>query len=202
MFKWEDENWQTVTLSAGYAVNDRVRAQPYVIVPADEGQFSVYIEAEGFYNVKSIGGATPGSWCGFIAYNTKDPGWLVNQYSGCTITNYKDRSDFVEGHPDAVVNDCHLRAGRAVEADFYCSFDLRVEAGGGMWIIYAPYLQKDSDYNYIVSYGGYTNKTCEFGSLSISIDEVNPGSSSRARRPLAGVTCSPKQTHSSNRGGP
>lgn len=176
MFRWEDESWSTVTLSAGYAVNDRIKAQPYVIIPADEGKFAVYLEAEGFYNVKSIGGKADGCWAGFITCNPKDPGWLVNQYSGCTITNYKSSSSFVEGHPDAEVNSCSLKSGRAVEADFYCSFDLTVESGGGMWILYAPYVQKSSDHNYIVSYGNYTNKTCEFGQVSISIDEVNPGS--------------------------
>ena len=182
MYKWEDEKWSTVRLSAGYAVNDRVKAQPYIIVPADAGHFSIYIEAEGFYAVKSVGGKAPDSWCGFVAYNSSDPGWLVNQYSGCTISNYQVTTTFVAGHPDATVNDCHLKPGRAVEADFFASFDLKVDEGGGYWILYVPYYQKSSDYNYIVSYGNYTNKTCEFGSLAISIDEKYPGSTTKVKR--------------------
>lgn len=172
-YKWEDDKWETVNLSAGFASNDSEKAQPYIIVPADKGKFQVYLECNGFQAVKSIGGKADGCWSGLVAYEATGPGWLVNQYVGCTITNYQSSMKFVCGHPDVELNGCKFKANRGVEADFYASFDLEADDDDSKWVLYAPDLRKDSDYNYVVSYGGYTDKICEIGSIAISIDEVN-----------------------------
>ncbi|UYC36388.1 rtd, partial [Black pepper virus E] len=182
MFKWEDDSWKTVSLTAGYSQNDRVSATPYLVIPANKGKFTVYIEANGFLAVKSIGGKADGCWAGLVAYDASKSGWLVNEWMGCKITNYQVSQWFVCGHPDVQLNDCSFRAGRGVEADYYASFDLECEDDDSRWLLYAPPIPKDSDFNYVVSYGNYTEKVCELGSVSISIDEVNDSQSSANRK--------------------
>lgn len=173
LYKFEDENWSTVHLRAGYSTNDRVHAQPYIVFPIEKGEFDVYIECEGFQAVKSIGGKADGSWEGLIAYSTSDSGWLVSEYVGVSITKYQSSTAFVGGHPDTRLNDCSFKQDRAVECDIVCSFRLSADSDNAKWLLYAPWIQKASEYNYIVSYGAYTEKTCELGSISVNIDEVN-----------------------------
>lgn len=172
MFKWEDESWTTVTLSANFSQNDRISATPYFLIPCYIGTYDVYIECQGDQAVKSIGGKADGCWGGIIAYDTTKAGWQARTYSGCSMQNYKESRTDVCGHPDVDLNGCKFKANRAVECDYYCSFRLVVETDG-YWALQAPPVMKDSDFNYEVSYGGYTNKTMEWGAVSIAIDEVN-----------------------------
>lgn len=178
MYKWEDESWDTVNLSANYSFNDRVSARPYMIVPADVGTFSVYIEANGFMTVKTIGGKADGCWNGIIAYDASVSGWDVGNYKRCTISNFKTSMRFVCGHPDVELNGCKFSGNRGVECDWIASFELHCDDDEGGWVLYAPPIQKDSTFNYVVSYANYTDKTCEWGSVSISIDEENSKSDS------------------------
>lgn len=180
LFKWEDESWSTVNLSAAYLKNDRSEAIPYFLIPSSKGSFSVYIECEGFQAVKHIGGTADGCWCGLVAYDRSKDGWAARMYAGCTITNYRASSSVVGGHPDAELNDCKFRPERCVESDFSCSFHMECE-DDGYWALQAPPIQKSNDYNYIVSYGNYTEKVLEWGTVSISIDEVNSNGTASAR---------------------
>lgn len=179
LFKWEDESWTSVNLSANYLKNDRVEATPYFLIPSNKGKYSVYIECEGFQAVKSIGGQADGCWTGLIAYDRSKEGWQARTYTATAITNYKASSTTVGGHPDSELNDCKFRQERMVESDFSCSFHLECD-GDGYWALQAPPVQKSSDYNYVVSYANYTEKRLEWGSVSISIDEVNETASPSA----------------------
>lgn len=172
MYKWEDESWTSVKLSASYLQNDQVEATPYFLIPSSKGKFSVYIECEGFQAVKSIGGKADGCWGGLIAYNRKKDGWQARASAGTVLSNYRSTTTVINGHPDCEVNDCKFKPDRGVESDLICSFHLEAE-DDSYWALQAPPIQKSSDYNYVVSYGGYTEKSIEWGSVSISIDEVN-----------------------------
>lgn len=173
MFKWSDEKWETVNLQANYSQNNRVQAIPYMVIPAEKGTFKIYLEADGMHAVKTKGGKADGSWNGIIAYDTGAQGWAVGNYKGCTITNYQTSNDYVQGHPDVKLNGCSFTSNRAVECDWYASFHMECDDDDGAWTLYSPPIQKSSDYNYAVSYANFTDKACEWGAVSISIDEVN-----------------------------
>lgn len=141
----------------------------------------MYLECEGFQACKSIGGKADGCWNGIVAYDSTREGWMARAYSGCTISNYKATTNFVCGHPDTELNGCKFTTDRGIECDFYGSFHLDVQEDG-YWALQAPPIMKSSDYNYIVSYGGFTEKNLEWGSVSISIDEINDNANSGQRR--------------------
>lgn len=173
MYRWEDEKWDQVNLQAGYSRNDRRCMETYFVIPANKGKFHVYLEADGEFVVKHIGGDLDGSWLGNIAYDVSQRGWNIGNYKGCSIKNYQSKTTFVAGHPDASMNGKNFDAARAVEVDWFASFELECDDDEGSWRIYPPPIQKDSSYNYTVSYGNYTEKYCEWGAVSISIDEDN-----------------------------
>lgn len=179
MYKWEDEKWDKVNLQAGYSRNDRRCMETYLTIPADKGKFHVYLEADGEFVVKHIGGDLDGSWLGNIAYDVSQRGWNIGNYKGCKIKNYQSNTTFVAGHPDASMNGKNFDSARAVEVDWFASFELECDDEEGSWAIYPPPIQKDSSYNYTVSYGNYTEKYCEWGAISVSIDENNDGSEPR-----------------------
>lgn len=144
-----------------------------MVIPASKGKFHVYLECDGQMAVKSVGGKADNTWRGLIAYDTSRRMWNVGNYKGCVIENYKMNSTFVNGHPDVELNDCKFDKARGVEADWYASFQLTCDDDEGSWLLYAPPIPKDSLYNYTVSYGEYTENMCEWGAVSISIDEDN-----------------------------
>lgn len=187
-WKWEDDNWTEVNLQANYAVNNSQYAEPYMIIPASKGKFHVYLECDGQMAVKSVGGKADNSWRGLIAYDTSRRMWNVGNYKGCVFENYKKTDSFVLGHPDVEVNDCKFDRARGVEADWYASFQLTCDDDEGAWILYAPPIPKDSLYNYTVSYGEYTENMCEWGAVSISIDEDNGSTGNEVRiKPRRGM---------------
>nr|QFP92658.1 P5 protein [Pepper vein yellows virus]QQZ00020.1 P5 protein [Pepper vein yellows virus] len=175
MYKWEDEKWDKVNLQAGYSRNDRRCMETYLTIPADKGKFHVYLEADGEFVVKHIGGDLDGSWLGNIAYDVSQRGWTIGNYKGCKIKNFQTNTTFVAGHPDAKMNGKTFDSARAVEVDWFASFELECDDEEGSWMIYPPPIQKDASYNYTVSYGNYTEKYCEWGAISVSIDEDNEG---------------------------
>lgn len=184
MYKWEDEKWSQVHLSAGYSQNTSEFAQPYMVIPANKGKFKVYIEAEGFMAVKSIKGKADGCWAGLVAYDSTKAGWSVAPYVGVRIANQQVNTSFVCGHPDVKLNDCSFKPNRGVECDFICSFELEADDDDAKWILYPPPIQKGDDFNYIVSYSNWTDKWCEWGMVSISIDEVNTPDSVSKENPF------------------
>lgn len=171
--KWEDDSWTSVDLQANYSVNNSQYAEPYMVIPATKGKFHVYIEASGLMSVKSVGGKADNSCRGFIAYDTTRRAWNIGNWKGCIFENYQSKTQFVLGHPDLVINNCKFDKARGMEADWYASFQLSCDDDDGAWVLYAPPIPKDSLYNYTVSYGEYTENMCEWGTVSISIDEDN-----------------------------
>lgn len=141
--------------------------------------------------VKSIKGKADGCWAGMLAYDATKNGWSVSEYVGCKITNIQGNTTFVCGHPDVKLNDCTFKKDRGVECDFVCSFHLEADDDDSKWLLYVPPIQKSDDFNYIVSYSNYTDKWCEWGSISISIDEVNKPSSITRTRPWGRRTVPP-----------
>nr|UYL94434.1 MAG: ORF5 [Aeschynomene indica solemo-like virus 1] len=111
-------------------------------------------------------------------------------YSGTVISNYYASVSTVGGHPDCELNDCKFKPERCVESDFSCSFHLESDADS-YWVLQAPPVQKSNDFNYIVSYGNYTEKVLEWGSVSISIDEINETASPSTWRGRARKTMVP-----------
>ena len=180
MYKWEDENWTKENFTANYSRNDSDEALPYVLIPCSPGKFSVYVECQGFMVVKARSGNYNGNWLGCVAYNVNRSGWVVQEYSGCKITNYKVSHTFVSGHPDVVLNDCHFHDGQGVECDSIISFHLECDVDG-FWALQPPPIQKNDHYNYVVSYGDWSDKTLEWGSVSISVDEINQGACTAIR---------------------
>lgn len=171
LYFWKDESWSIEYLSANYSQNDSNRATPYFLIPVSEGKYSVYIECEGFQAVKAKDGPNDGKMSGFITYSEGQNGWMARAYTGCTISNYRATDSKVAGHPDLEVNGCNV-TDQLVERDFYCSFHLDA-TGDGYFALQAPPIEKSDHHNFVVSYGNFTNKTLEWGSVSISIDEVN-----------------------------
>nr|QRW41685.1 MAG: hypothetical protein [Geolu virus] len=100
-------------------------------------------------------------------------------YSACKITNYLAAETVVYGHPDMKVNGCDV-TDQVVECDFSGSFHLEAD-GDGYFAVQAPPVRKSDHYNFSVSYGNFTDKFLELGTVSISIDEVNSNSSGRNR---------------------
>lgn len=169
-----------MTLSANYEENTRSLASPYFLIPMDKGEYHVYVECEGLMACKSIGGKADGCWIGLLAYDATHEGWRARSYTGTVISNYQANNTTVCAHPDVKLNDCTFKANRGVESDFTCSFHLKADAGS-YWALQAPDIMKGSEYNYCVSYGNYTEKNLEWGTISITIDEVNSQSYSMGR---------------------
>jgi len=182
LWKWEDERWDKLNLQAGYSRNDTRCMEVYCVIPANVGKFNVYLEADGEFVIKHIGGKLDGSWLGNIAYDVSQRGWTVANYKGCKIENLQVNTTFVPGHPDAEMNGKSFDSARAIEVDWFASFELTCNDDEGSWMLYPPPIQKDSSYNYTVSYGNYTEKYCEWGAISIAIDEINEGSEPKSLR--------------------
>lgn len=149
-------------------------AQAAFIFPLTTGSYHVYISCEGLQSVDHIGGDTDGYWIGLIAYNSQaNDYWGVGQYSDCTITNYLSTSSWRPGHPDLKLNDCTFKGGQFVERDAVISFHIVAKSDNAKFYLMAPKTMKTDTYNFVVSYGGYTNKKMEFGSITVTIDEAD-----------------------------
>jgi hypothetical protein len=179
MYLWKDESWSIEKLSAGYRVNNRDRAIPYLLIPVEKGKYSVFIQCEGFKAVKAKGGTNDGKMSGFICDNVNLQGWRAYAYTGCSISNYKTADSNVPGHPDMRVNNCSF-TDQLVERDFSCSFHLEVPQQG-YFGLEAPPIEKSDHFNFVVSYANFTEKIMEWGSVSIAIDEVNDGAYSGSK---------------------
>jgi hypothetical protein len=179
MYLWKDESWSIEQLSAGYRVNNRERAIPFVLFPVDKGKYSVFIQCEGFKAVKAKGGTNDGKMSGFLCDNANLAGWRAYAYSGCTISNYRTSDSNVPGHPDMKVNGGSF-TDQLVERDFSCSFHLEVPQQG-YFGLEAPPIEKSDHFNFVVSCANFTDKILEWGSISVAIDEVNDGAYSRSK---------------------
>lgn len=177
--KWEDEKWTGATLNAGWIeseIDKRSGATPYYLFPTKVGEFSVYMECNGFQVAKH----NPNNeWLGFIGYSNTQQNWRISEYSGCQISNLKSAGRLIPGWKDVKVNGCDV-SDQAIEADLACSFHLSVKADGH-WRMIGPTVQRNDHYNFVVSYGGWDWREMEFGVVSVSVDEVNDSGSGNIR---------------------
>lgn len=170
LFRWENENWATVQISSSFYTNNRRYAIPQMHIPCYPGEYSVYVECEGFQSTKHTDGKELGSMIGFIAYEPSRQSWYVASGEGNEITRYAKSVNDVLGASELKVNGCEFKTRRYVERDASMSFHLKVTKES-TWSLVAPAIEKADGYNYLVSYGSRTWKSMEFGSVSITIVE-------------------------------
>lgn len=168
----ENEKCETKTIDSFWSTNNNVSAQAAFVFPVPEGSYSVNISCEGLQSVDHIGGNEDGYWIGLIAYsNSSGDNWGVGNYKGCVFTNFLATNTWRPGHKDLKLNDCQFTDGQIVERDAVMSFHVEASGKDACFYLMAPKTMKTDKYNYVVSYGGYTNKRMEFGTISVTCDE-------------------------------
>jgi len=170
----ENEKCETRTIESFWNSNNNVAAQAAFVFSVPEGSYSVNISSEGLQSVDHIGGSDDGFWIGLIAYsNASDDNWGVGNYKGCTFKNLMITNSWRPGHKDLKLNGCQFTDGQIVERDAVISFHLEAQGKDAKFCLTAPRTMKTDKYNYVVSYGGYTNKRMEFGTISVTFDEAD-----------------------------
>lgn len=170
----ENEKCETKVIDSFWSTNNNVSAQAAFVYPMPEGSYSVNISCEGFQSVDHIGGNEDGYWIGLIAYsNSTGDNWGVGNYKGCTFKNFLATNTWRPGHKDLKLNDCQFTDGQIVERDAVMSFHVDATGTDACFYLMAPKTMKTDKYNYVVSYGGYTNKRMEFGTISVTCDEAD-----------------------------
>jgi len=168
----ENEKSETKVIDAFWNSNNNVSAQAAFMFPMPEGSYSVNISCEGLQSVDHIGGNEDGYWIGLIAYsNSTGDNWGVGNYKGCEFKNLLITNTWRPGHKDLKLNDCQFTDGQIVERDAVISFHVDASGKDASFYLMAPKTMKTDKYNYVVSYGGYTNKRMEFGTISVTCDE-------------------------------
>lgn len=168
----ENEVSEQRTVKAWWSSNNSVQAQAAFTFPVPPGEYSVNISCEGLQSVDHIGGNRDGYWIGLIAYqNQSGDYWGVGNYVGCEITNLLGTNTWRPGHEDLELNNCKFTDGQIVERDAVISFHVKAKGADPRFYLVAPKTMKADKYNYVVSYGGYTDKRMEFGTISITVDE-------------------------------
>jgi hypothetical protein len=168
----ENEKCETKVIDSFWSTNNNVSAQAAFVYPVPEGSYSVNISCEGFQSVDHIGGNEDGYWIGLIAYsNSSGDNWGVGNYKGCSFKNFLATNTWRPGHKDLKLNDCQFTDGQIVERDAVMSFHVEATGTDACFYLMAPKTMKTDKYNYVVSYGGYTNKRMEFGTISVTCDE-------------------------------
>lgn len=188
LYRWEDEQWTVSDFEAYWSENRTAYATACIEIPVSKGNHSVYIECEGFQPVKALTAPNDGKMSGLVAYNPARDGWSAYPRQGCTISNYRATDKKVFGHPELEINNCKFTSNQVVERDFFCSFHLECTTDSAIFVLQAPPLEKLDTYNYIVSYGDYSEKELEFGAISISIDEVNTDASGATPKGIRRLT--------------
>lgn len=168
----ENEKCESKVIDSFWSTNNNVSAQAAFVFPVPEGSYSVNISCEGFQSVDHIGGNEDGYWIGLIAYsNSSGDNWGIGNYKGCSFKNFLATNTWRPGHKDLKLNDCQFTDGQIVERDGVISFHVDATGTDACFYLAAPKTMKTDKYNYVVSYGGYTNKRMEFGTISVTFDE-------------------------------
>lgn len=168
----EDEQCEKRQIRAWWNGNNGVAAQAAFIFPLPPGEYSVNIQTEGQQSVDHIGGNTDGYWIGLIAYtNNNDDNWGIGNYTGCSISKFIATNSWRPGHNDLELNKCRFDKGQVIERDCIMSFHVVASGENPKFYMMAPKTMKADKYNYVVSYGAYSDKRMEFGSISVCCDE-------------------------------
>jgi hypothetical protein len=174
LLRWEDDAWDNVNLDIQTQKIGRQCTYTSVIPFHKMGTFKVHIECEGFMAVKDeVQGGGEKKWKGLLAYDERCKRWGVKGWSGARITKLQEASRYLKGDPDNELNGCKFNS-QGVELDYTCNFDIEITDPNQAIGLIFPTINNDSTYNFVVSYGGYTWKTAEFGTISLVIDEIAP----------------------------
>nr|DAZ90978.1 MAG TPA: readthrough protein [Luteoviridae sp.] len=170
----EDEVQQWKNINASWYASTEVSKTPMFVFEMTRGDYTVDIQCEGYQAVTAKGGETAGQWLGMIAYNdSESDNWGVGIYDNCKISNVSNTSSWKLGHKDTRLNGCGFSRGQIIERDATLSFHINVFKEQGRFFLIAPPVMNADKYNYVVSYADYTDKIMEFGSISVTVDEVN-----------------------------
>lgn len=175
-------NWTNV--DARWYSSNNVKAVPMYVFPVPEGAWSVEISTEGYQPTASTTDPNKGKVDGMIAYSDdQSEVWNVGINQNCNITNLKADNSWKYGHPDMEINNCHFNQGQVLEMDGTVSFHVETTGSDASFFLVGPAVQKQSKYNYAVSYGAWTDRDMELGLISVSLDEKDGSRGSALRRP-------------------
>jgi len=180
----EDENMNWTNLDARWYSQNSLKAIPMIIVPVPQGEWTVEISMEGYQPTSSTTDPNKDKQDGLIAYSddTKE-GWNVGVYNNVEITNNKADNTWKYGHPDMELNNCHFNQGQCLERDGDLTCHVKTTGDNASFFIVGPAVQKQSKYNYAVSYGAWTDRMMEIGMIAIALDEQGSSGSTRTQRP-------------------
>jgi len=166
------------------------------IFPVPSGKWSVEVSTEGYQATSSTTDPHKGKVDGLIAYSDdQDKGWNVGEYSNVAITNNKADNTWKYGHPNLEINSCHFNNRQCLERDAVLSFHVETTGDNAAFFVVGPSVQKQSKYNYAVSYGEWTDRDMELGLVSVSLDEkINSKRFQTKRNPRAGHSKGPQLT--------
>nr|WEY07686.1 P5 [Brassica yellows virus] len=175
-------NWTNV--DARWYSSNNVKAVPMYVFPVPEGAWSVEISTEGYQPTASTTDPNKGKVDGMIAYSDdQSEVWNVGINQNCNITNLKADNSWKYGHPDMEINNCHFNQGQVLEMDGTISFHVETTGSDASFFLVGPAVQKQSKYNYAVSYGAWTDRDMELGLISVSLDEKDGSRGSAMKRP-------------------
>ncbi|ADW41588.1 read-through protein [Brassica yellows virus] len=175
-------NWTNV--DARWYSSNNVKAVPMYVFPVPEGTWSVEISTEGYQPTASTTDPNKGKVDGMIAYSDdQSEVWNVGINQNCNITNLKADNSWKYGHPDMEINNCHFNQGQVLEMDGTISFHVETTGSDASFFLVGPAVQKQSKYNYAVSYGAWTDRDMELGLISVSLDEKDGSRGSAMKRP-------------------
>lgn len=180
----EDENMNWTNLDSRWYSQNSLKAIPMIIVPVPQGEWTVEISMEGYQPTSSTTDPNKDKQDGLIAYNDDlSEGWNVGIYNNVEITNNKADNTLKYGHPDMELNGCHFNQGQCLERDGDLTCHIKTTGDDASFFIVGPAVQKQSKYNYAVSYGAWTDRMMEIGMIAVALDEQGSSGSTKAERP-------------------
>ncbi|APG76543.1 hypothetical protein 3 [Wuhan insect virus 20] len=179
----EDEKFYNFNLNARFYSENSLKAVPMIVFPVPAGSWSVAISAEGYQPTSSTTDPHRGKIDGMIGYSDDEADvWNVGVYANVEITNNKADNAWKYGHPDYEVNNCHFNQRQCIERDSDISFHVKTTGDNAAFFLVGPAIQKQSKYNYAVSYGDWTDRDMEIGLIHVSLDERHESGSKKVRR--------------------
>jgi len=186
LFKWQDESWSEESLSVTRVVNSSYVSIGILFPLNKVADFRVHIACEGQQNVRDkTADGSKEEWKGLISFNQARGGYGVQAWSGCSVSNLQADLSCVLGHQDASINGSSL-SEQVIEWDYMASCDVKVTTVPAYLVLFLPSIEKDQHYNFVVSYGGFSWKTMEFGDLSITFDEATGSDPSAPKKVVGG----------------
>jgi hypothetical protein len=167
---WEDERWEerSVPVTSQELAGAVSHALNFTI---PKGKYSVHIQAEGEQIVRDPKqGSDEEVWKGVITYADDNRYWTTFPFGQAQITNLALLGKVTRGSKDASINSKQV-GNYVIQRDFTSSFDLEVKAEQSGLVIEPADIQTTPKYNFVVSYGNYSWKTMEYGTLSVVFDE-------------------------------